>query len=225
MNWTLLDTAESVAQAGCMRILSAAKEAIAQRGAFHLVLAGGTTPIRTYELLAQSESDWEHWHIYFGDERCLPPSNPERNSQMAALALTSKVAIPTEQIHPIPAELGAEAGAEQYSHTVAKAMPFDLVLLGMGEDGHTASLFPEQSQPENSLAVPVFNAPKPPPERVSLNYLTLNNCRTLLYLIAGASKHDAFSKWKHGVLLPISEINPMGESEILIDKAAAIGHI
>lgn len=220
MQWTLLDTAEEVAEAACQRILRAADSAINMRGSFHLVLAGGTTPQRAYELLAQGEADWSHWHLYFGDERCLPRNHPERNSQMAEQALTSKVPIPTEQIHPIPAELGAELAAEHYAQSIASHLPFDLVLLGMGEDGHTASLFPRQEQTLNTLTVAVHNAPKPPAERVSLNYPALGNCRALLFLITGEEKRDAVAQWRGGTSLPVSLIQPLESGEVLIDQAA-----
>ena len=107
MDWTLLEDAETVARTACGRILAAARDAIAERGRFSLVLAGGRTPARTYQLLAQEASDWAHWHLYFGDERCLPPDHPERNSLLAEQHLSAQVPIPGAQIHRIPAELGA----------------------------------------------------------------------------------------------------------------------
>ena len=82
MEWTLLDDAESVARTACQRILAAAATAITERRRFSLVLAGGRTPARTYELLAEHKSDWERWHLYFCDERCLPTDHPERNSRL-----------------------------------------------------------------------------------------------------------------------------------------------
>jgi len=223
MQWTLLESADQVAEKACERILSAAAEAIGARGGFHLVLAGGATPRRTYEMLAQGAGDWAHWHIYFGDERCLPRQDPERNSRMAEQALTSRVPIPPEQIHPIPAELGPVTAAGRYQQTIAQQLPFDLVLLGMGEDGHTASLFPGQQYAPEPLTVAVFDAPKPPPERVSLNYATLGNCRSLLCLITGEGKRDAVGRWRSGAALPISRIQPRGRGEVLIDRPAAAG--
>ncbi len=218
--WVHFNSAEEVAQAACQRILKIAREAIAAHGRFRVVLAGGTTPEQTYRLLAGAQADWPHWHIHFGDERCLPPTNPERNSRMAELAWLGRVDIPPSQIHPIPAELGPEQGAADYSQLIGSALPFDLVLLGMGEDGHTASLFPGHRHPANSAAVAVHNAPKPPPERVSLNAATLGNCRHLLCLITGASKQQAVAAWRQGKPLPISQIQPMGRTEVLIDSAA-----
>jgi len=105
ISWHPLDSADAVALEACSRILRAAREAIGERDRFSIVLAGGGTPERTYRLLADSKSDWGSWHVYFGDERCLTVTDPQRNSLMAARALTDKVPIPRNQIHPIPAEL------------------------------------------------------------------------------------------------------------------------
>lgn len=218
--WVRFDSAGQVAQAACQRILKIAREAITARGRFRLVLAGGATPQQTYRLLAGAEADWSHWHLYFGDERCLPPTNPERNSRMAEQAWTGRADIPPSQIHPIPAELGPEQGAANYGRLISGVLPFDLVLLGMGEDGHTASLFPGHSHPAGSAVVAVHDAPKPPPERVSLSAATLGNCRHLLYLITGAGKRQAVTAWRKGESLPISRVEPMGSGEILIDNAA-----
>ncbi len=218
--WVRFNSAEEVAQAACQRILKIAREAIATRGQFQLVLAGGTTPEHTYRLLAEAKADWSHWHLYFGDERCLPSTDPRRNSWMVEQAWIGQVDIPLSQIHPIPAELGPEQGAANYSQLISSIPPFDLVLLGIGEDGHTASLFPGHHHPTGSAAVAVHDAPKPPPKRVSLSAATLGNCCHLLYLITGVSKQQAVAAWRKGEPLPISQIQPMGSTEVLIDSAA-----
>ncbi len=218
--WVLFDSAEEVAQAACQRILKCADEAITARGRFQLVLAGGTTPQRSYQLLADAEADWCHWQLYFGDERCLPPTNAARNSRMVEQAWIGRVDIPPSQIHPIPAELGPQQGAAEYNRLIGNLLLFDMVLLGMGEDGHTASLFPGHHHPANAAVVAVHDAPKPPPERVSLSAATLGNCRHLLYLITGADKQQGVTAWRKGEPLPISRIQPMGSAEILIDSAA-----
>ena len=220
MDWTLLENAERVAQTTCQRIIDAASEAVAQRGRFSLVLAGGRTPRMSYELLAQQVSDWGRWHLYFGDERCLPADHPERNSLMVAQSLSSMVPIPTAQIHPIPAELGPEQAARRYAETLKAVLPFDLVLLGLGEDGHTASLFPGQNHPRGLSVVPVHNAPKPPPDRVSLSAATLGNCRHLIFVVTGEGKQLAVRRWRRGEDLPASRINPTKGGEILIDRHA-----
>ncbi|OQX30260.1 MAG: 6-phosphogluconolactonase [Candidatus Sedimenticola endophacoides] len=219
--WTLLDDAGAVAAAACERIARAADEAIALRGAFHLVLAGGATPRRAYEQLAGTTQAWHRWHLYFGDERCLPAIHPDRNSRMVECALTSRVPIPAGQIHPIPAERGADAAAGHYARTITAALPFDLVLLGIGEDGHTASLFPGRRFAETALVVAEHDAPKPPPERVSLNYPALNACRALLFLVTGAGKQQTVAQWRDGRSLPAAAIRPRGGGEVLVDREAA----
>src|SRR5512136_2828272 len=119
--WHILDTAGQVAQAAYQQILEAAEQAIAERGAFKLVLAGGSTPEKVSRLLAQADADWSKWHLYYGDERCLPADHADRNSLMATLAFLGKVAIPDSQIFTIPAELGPEQGAKKYQQVVASA--------------------------------------------------------------------------------------------------------
>jgi 6-phosphogluconolactonase len=216
----VLPSAAAVAKRAAALVLAAAERAIGQRGAFSLVLAGGTTPMACYEHLAGASADWGQWHVYFGDERCLAPGDPERNSAMAATSLLDRVAIPTSQVHPIPAERGADTGAAHYLPVVATALPFDLVLLGMGEDGHTASLFPGHRHPDEALVVPVCGAPKPPPERVSLGAAALANCRQLLVLVTGSGKRPAMQAWKSGEDLPIARVAQGDHCRLLLSEDA-----
>ncbi len=218
--WQVYPDASAVAAAAAERILSTAPSAITERGAFHLVLAGGSTPQAAYRLLAGAQADWSRWHIWFGDERCLPPSDPERNSRMAALAWLERVPIPPAQVHLIPAELGPEAAAARYAATLKSALPFDLVLLGMGEDGHTASLFPGQQHPPEELVHPVHGAPKPPPERVSLGLTALAASRRLLVLVSGKAKCEAVRRWRAGEDLPVARVQCGAGVEVLLDRAA-----
>ncbi|MES9899142.1 MAG: 6-phosphogluconolactonase [Sedimenticola sp.] len=220
LRWTHLESAEDIARTAAERVSRIAQHAITERGCFSLVLAGGSTPAAAYAQLATIKADWQRWHIYFGDERCLPTDHPERNSRMAAETLLSKVPIPADQIHPIPAELGAERGAELYSKTIHSALPFDLVLLGIGEDGHTASLFPDHEESAATPVIAVHQAPKPPADRISLSSTTLGNCRQLIYLVSGTGKQTAVHRWMEGDPLPVSRIQSMGESEVLIDRDA-----
>jgi 6-phosphogluconolactonase len=223
INWHHFDTADQVATAVCLHIIHAAQHAIAEQGAFKLVLAGGTTPEKVYRLLADTEADWANWHIYYGDERCLPANHPDRNSLMAEQAFLHKVAIPAEQIFTIPAELDPEIAAKHYQETIATALPFDMVLLGMGEDGHTASLFPDHHHNDNELAHAVYNSPKPPSERVSLSAKALSNTQQLLFLITGANKQEAVQAWRAGADLPVATIVPDHAIDIYIDSAANQG--
>jgi len=219
-NWRTFATADQVAEAACAQILTAAEQAIAERGRFKLVLAGGTTPEKVYRLLGKAEADWSKWYIYYGDERCLPADDPDRNSMIAENSLLAEVPIPATQIFTIPAELGPEAGALHYRKTVADALPFDLVLLGMGEDGHTASLFPGHVHNTDELTHPVYNSPKPPPERVSLSAKALSETRRLIFLITGKNKQAPVKQWREGADLPVATIAPASPVAIYIDSDA-----
>ncbi|HID45851.1 MAG TPA: 6-phosphogluconolactonase [Chromatiaceae bacterium] len=217
MSWRIVADAEAVAREAVQHILADAKEALDRNGRFSLVLAGGSTPARAYRLLAEQDQDWSAWHFYFGDERCLPVDDPERNSVMAQENLFRHISLRPDQIHIIPAETGAETAAALYAQEIAPVLPFDLVLLGLGEDGHTASLFPGHEHPEDRLVVAVQDAPKPPPDRVSLNYGTLAAAGKRLFLISGKGKSDAVRIWRAGQDIPAARLP---ESEILIDEAA-----
>ncbi len=221
MKTEVLPTAADVAERAAELVLAAAGAAIRRRGAFRLVLAGGTTPAACYARLSAARADWDCWHVYFGDERCLAPGDPERNSAMAAARLTDRVPIPPRQVHPIPAELGAQAAAAAYEETIRDALPFDLVLLGMGEDGHTASLFPGQHHPDGSLVVPVHGAPKPPAERVSLSARALASSRSILVLVTGAGKRQALRRWREGADLPVARVAAGEDALLLVDQAAS----
>jgi len=222
LHWQVLPDATAVAQEAKQRILTAANQTIEKKGFFKIVLAGGRTPGLTYQLLRQSHSQWHYWHIYYGDERCLPVSEGERNSVMAWRAWLAHVAIPPTQIYPIPAELGARVAANHYAQIIDAILPFDMVLLGMGEDGHTASLFPGLDYLETESVHAVFNAPKPPPERVSLSKNTLAQTNELLFLITGNNKQAAVSTWREGKGpdLPATQIPFKKTAVVLIDQAA-----
>jgi 6-phosphogluconolactonase len=218
--WHLLPDADSVADEAARRVLRAARVAILARGVFRLVLAGGRTPEGCYHRLAAARADWADWEIYFGDERCLPAAHPDRNSRMAARAWLERVPIPPHRIHVIPAELGPHDGARRYAPEVAAALPFDLVLLGLGGDGHTASLFPGRSYPPEDLVHAVDDAPKPPPERVTLSSTALSCAQQVLFLVTGSDKRAALAAWRRGVALPAAAIHPAAAPEILLDAAA-----
>ncbi len=210
------------------RVLAAARDAIAQDGAFDIVLAGGNTPRKLYRSLRLCDADWTRWHVWFGDERCAPPDDPERNSRMARDEWLDHIAIPTANIHALPAELGAREAAVLYARALRTVDAFDLVLLGLGEDGHTASLFPGRdwgAHHDSPDAIAVFDAPKPPPERVSLSAQRLSNSRAVLFLVEGAGKRDAVAAWKRGEAIPAASIAPEAGVDVLLDVAASdTGH-
>lgn len=221
VRWHLLPDAVAVAEETVTRILQAAERAIAARGRFRIVLAGGSTPQAAYRLLRGAETQWPAWHVYFGDERCLPPEDPGRNSRMAQDAWLAHVPIPAEQIHPIPAEQGPDLAARVYEPVVRSALPFDLVLLGLGEDGHTASLFPGMAWDPEAWVVPVYEAPKPPPQRVSLGPRALSDGRQVLVLVTGAAKRGAIERWQAGADLPVTHVRPPSGLDVLLDREAA----
>jgi len=220
--WRGYNTTAELEQAAAQAILHAAQQAISQRGAFHIVLAGGTTPRRVYESLRKTNADWAAWHVYFGDERCLPPDHTERNSRMAAQAWLDHVAIPPGHIHLIPAEMGAQNAARIYTQKLAGIAQFDLVLLGLGEDGHTASLFPGHNwgnTPDAPAAIAIFDSPKPPPERVSLSAYRLKTAHRVIFLVTGESKRQAIKDWRNGVDIPAAAIAPTSGVDVYIEAA------
>lgn len=212
------DDLDDLSLAVARRIAESAAQAIAVRGVFHIALAGGETPRRCYEKLRGLGIDWAHVRIYFGDERCLPVGDARRNDTMVRDTLLKHIGIPPGNIHAIPAELGAHEAATLYAAMLENIAPLDLVLLGMGDDGHTASLFPGNAATENAAAcVPIFNSPKPPAERVSLGMSALNAARQKIFLVAGAMKRDALRQILQGVLLPAARV---AAAEWHLDRAA-----
>lgn len=204
------------------RIRSAAHGATIARGVFRIVLAGGNTPRGVYEMLRKAITDWSKWQVYFGDERCAPANDPQRNSRMAREALLDHVPIPRANVHAIPAEIGPIDGAAQYAQILHAVGQFDLVLLGLGEDGHTASLFPEHewgAEKNAADAMAVFDAPKPPPERVSLSAERLSRARTVLFLVEGEAKRDAITRWRNGETIPAMSITPAAGVDALTESS------
>ncbi len=176
---------EALAAAGAAMVAAA----IRSGGPLRLVLAGGTTPRRCYEILAGMSLEWGRVTVLFGDERCVPPLDPESNYKMAFEALLRHVA--PASVHRMAGELGAEEGAARYEPVVAAA-PLDLVLLGLGPDGHTASLFPgNPALAAGGQVAPVHGSPKPPPDRITLTLGALRAARRVVILAGGADKREA----------------------------------
>lgn len=223
IQWHVFENSSALRQAACEAIVASANEAIATRGRFLIVLAGGSTPRDIYQLLRARQTDWSKWQVYYGDERCLPPEHADRNSRMAEESLLLQVPIPPQQIHAMPAEQGPEQAAQAYSGTLAGVGAFDLVLLGMGEDAHTASLFPGQAweSADAAPAIPVGNAPKPPSDRVSLSASRLSDARRVIFLVTGAGKREAVALWRSGVDVPVAAIRPAAGVEVFMDAVAS----
>ncbi len=175
---TTCPDAPSVAARASALIVRALSGARDERGQAHLALSGGTTPGLTYRLLAQEEMDWDGVHIWFADERCVGPEHEDSNYRLAAETLLGPAGIDASQVHRMEGELGPEEGAERYTAELerrlgSRVLPvLDLVVLGIGPDGHVASLFPGADTLRMSDApacIGISDSPKPPPERLTLS--------------------------------------------------------
>ncbi|MFL6621618.1 MAG: 6-phosphogluconolactonase [Sulfurifustaceae bacterium] len=217
--WHIYPTRDELEAHAAVAIARAGQQAIAARGRFTIVLTGGETPRGVYRRLAAEAADWGRWHIYFGDERCRPAGDAERNDQMARDAWLDRVSIPAAQIHSIPGDMGAAEAAGRYAAVLRGVDRFDLVLLGLGEDGHVASLFPGHPT-DGAEVLAVFDAPKPPPERVSLSASRLSRARQVLFLVSGQAKQPAVNAWRRGDPIPAGQIAPADGVDVLLDVAA-----
>jgi len=217
------ELAEAAASWTAARITSA----VGERGACYLALAGGETPRGCYERLARppyrDALPWPSVFVYWSDERQVPLDDPSSNYAMAKAALLDHLRIPPEQVFPL---VGDPTPALRRIPADAGGRPrFDLIHLGMGEDGHTASLFPGSPVLEEVRApvAQVHDAPKPPPERLSLTLPLLNAARAVLLLVPGASKREALARvLRRDPALPASHVQPLdGELAFIVDRAAA----
>lgn len=222
-DWRVCRDGRELVERAATAIADWAARQIDINGAFRIALAGGTTPRHLYQRLARLDTNWHAWHIYFGDERCVPVGDTQRNDAMAHSAWLNHVPIPTAQLHPIPAERGAREGALAYAAELAEIDGLDMALLGIGEDGHTASLFPGAElglAPDAPLALPVLDAPKPPPERVSMSLHALNRARQILVLIDGETKRQAVAAWRAGADLPVAGLAAREKLVVFVTRAA-----
>ena len=204
----------------CTAIGDCAQHAISLRGEFSIVLAGGSTPKALYQLLPTLDSDWSRWQIYFGDERCLPVGDVDRNDTMVMQSWLAKVPIPAANIHRIAAEKFQQAAVE-YATQLESVDKFDLVLLGVGEDGHTASLFPgDNTGFDQTAAAAIFitDSPKPPPERITLSAQRLNRANAVWFLATDAGKRDILQRWRSGEELPVAKIMPLAGVDVFTDQ-------
>ena len=197
--------ADAAAIAALDVVLEQATTAIAERGRFVLALCGGSTPDRLYKQLANADADWDRWQLVYGDERCLPLHHPERTATLVTRCWLDRVDFPAHNHHLPEVERGADIAAARYAAAIEPLLPLDLALLGIGEDGHTASLFPGHDHPAQSV-VPVHHAPKPPPQRISLSYGTLSGARALCFLVTGAGKRDVLQQVLRGEHLPATRV-------------------
>lgn len=222
-DWRVFSDADALVARLADAVCEAAERAIAARGAFHLVLAGGSTPQALYRALAARNAGDARWHLWYGDERCLPVDHRERNSRMIETAWLAASGIPPENRRPIPAELGAVRAADLYADGLKDVPDFDVVLLGMGEDGHTASLFPGHDSgavPDSPDVLAVHDAPKPPPDRVSLSAARLSRSERVWFVITRSGKRTALAHWKAGEALPVAHVHGREETVAWLDAAA-----
>ena len=237
------DDAEALAQFAAREFVRRARAAIDAAGSFRVALAGGRTPRRAYEILADPtlarQVDWEATHIFFGDERAVPPDHKDSNYRTAFEALLSKVRVPEAQIHRMEGERSdLDTAATDYETRLSEAFDlsvesglprFDLVMLGMGEDGHTASLFPgTQALDETRAWVVANDVPQKATRRLTLTAPVLNAARCVMFTVAGEDKAAALVAVLEGprdpARFPSQLIAPTdGELLWLVDRAAAAG--
>ncbi len=208
-----------------------ARRAIAERGRFLLALSGGSTPTPFFRHLADTESDlrvdWSCCHVFWADERCVPPTDAASNYGTAWSECLSRLPIPAASIHRIAGEEPPSQAASHYERILRKHLtettPLDLVLLGVGGDGHTASLFPGSASLEEDTqwVVPVC-APANPPSRITLTLPILNDARRIVFLVRGRDKREILKQLSADKSLPASRIEPTsGDLVWLLDREAA----
>ncbi len=233
MTLTVVGSPAELAIKGARRFAAAAASAIQARGSFSVALSGGSTPRATYETLGSPQFrdaiSWEPVHVFWSDERCVPPDHPDSNFRMARLALLDRVPLPPENIHRIDGELPPEEAARRYESELADGgVPrrFDLVLLGLGPDGHTASLFPDAVPPPAGRLAAAVYAPHLDSWRVTLTPAAINGAEQVLFLVEGGEKAEALAATLRGpqdpARWPAQAIRgASGEAEWLVDEAAA----
>lgn len=228
---------EAASRAAAERVVTLAGEAVRERGSFSVALGGGHTPRRLYELLATEHAgsvDWSRTRVFWGDERCVPPDHPESNYRMAREALLDHVPVPADRIHRVRGEAPPDAAAEEYAALLAEHLGverpgvgdrLDLVLLGMGTDGHTASLFPGGAGLDAAVWAVAARAPEgvEPRDRVTLTLAALNASRHALFLVAGSAKADAVELALNGGpedRPPAGRVEARKGTDWLLDRAA-----
>ena len=242
---TLLD-AEAVAGRAALQIARGLDGARRARGVAHLALSGGTTPGGAYELLASELADWDGVEVWFADERCVGPHDEQSNYRLARETLLAAAGIPDGQVHRMEGELGPETGAERYAQLLRERVPaetaapapaaraladtgampaLDVIVLGIGPDGHVASLFPGAPTLDadaQAVCLPVHDSPKPPPERITLSLQVLRAARACVLLATSASKADAVAAMlgEPSQHVPASLLR-RGRLSVIVDDAAA----
>lgn len=228
----VLSDPAAVAEEAARRFVALLAESHSEQ--FSLALSGGSTPQRFYRLLSspawRGQIDWKRVHVFLADERFLPLDHPDSNFRMVKETLVDPLEglLPESNLHPMPTDGTVETSAECYEAELrgffGGASPrFDLIILGMGPDGHTASLFPGHTHTENRWVLPVHNSPKPPPTRLSLSLELINQAHRALFLVTGADKAEALASLRQVTtpLLPAGTVC-LNEGGLawLVDNAA-----
>lgn len=209
----------ALARAAAMHFVELARSAIELQGRFSVALSGGTTPEPMYRLLAApkftSQIDWQRVHLFWSDERCVPPDDPASNYNMAWNSFISQIPIPKGHIHRIRGEEVPAVAAERYEqelkdHFKGGSTRFDLILLGLGEDGHTASIFPGSvAVAEYKRLVVVAHHPRTRQQRITITLLAINAAANVTFLVAGESKREMMKQVLSGLKSP-DEIPAIG---------------
>jgi len=214
--WFVYDDLDAASKATAEFLAQSIESCLNEKKVCHVVLSGGNTPAQCLSYLAEKKLPWHKVHWYPGDERCYSRDHAERNDVMLQKYLWSHLG--DTNIHLIPAELGAEKAAEEYRQVISSVERIDIAFLGLGEDGHTASLFPENKALTDSRSViPVYHSPKPPPDRVSLSMDTLKKASVRIVLASGIAKSSIIKRIKEGESFPIT---CLGDINWFIDKDA-----
>ncbi len=215
-HWMVYSSLDVAAKAAADFIANQITASIEARGVCHMIVPGGNTPAGCFAALAEKSLPWDKLHCYPGDERCYAVGNAERNDVMIAQHLLSR--LESIHFHPMPTELGPEQAAIAYRKTIQAVGLFDIAFLGMGEDGHTASLFPGNAALQESASVVAVHAsPKPPADRVSMGLMTLRQARLRVVLAAGASKAPIMARIQAGEALPVNQV---GDIHWFVDEAS-----
>jgi 6-phosphogluconolactonase len=227
---------EGVSQAAARIFADIADQATASRGRFSVALSGGQTPRRLYEILStlplRDQIHWETTHIFWGDERCVLANDPRCNAWMARQVLLNRVPIPADNIHPIQGDLPPEQAAVQYESALRKyfgnqSPVFDLVLLGMGDNAHTASLFPHTPVlDEKERWVSNVHVPGQDMDRVTMTAPLINQADQVVFMVSGMEKAHALQSVLEGIYqphdFPAQLIRPNGGHPIwLVDRPAS----
>ena len=215
LNWKEFQDKNQLESIILQDILSIANNAVRKNGSFKIVMAGGSTPENLYKsFLDVRNQNFSDWELYVGDERCLPVDSKDRNSHMIKRSFIDDLPDDSKpKFFPINTEKGPQEASSEYNSIIDNIEQFDLVLLGLGEDGHTASLFPGHQWDNQLDVVAVSNAPKPPLDRVSMTPKAFLKADKIFFIVTGHGKKDAVKAWKEGEGIPASKIM----SENLID--------